>query len=623
MALDPEKTAAENVQEVLVNICRRSGVGGKDITEEKKVSYLSALVTLLQETSEAGQQPDLGLRVKEILLCLRIPLTSPSPDVRAGTLRAVRYLVRSLLDVMALSSVQLPLLLTRTLDLDLDNKGERLQGVKLARRLLLLGASHFPPSVVRSLLAIVQRGGKEKNRDLLWRTSLALLCELSTLNPELLLEAGGARILTSSLLDCFQMPRVTEAVVGCLLRLFNLPTIRILADLDLSPIVAPFTEVHYVHCGLGNKAEESRIESSVTALLSILRSWPGLLHLSHPALPSRPLASLLDTLYLPSYDTRKTILDLVYKSLRLQVPDWTDEFEVAMKTADPSAPRDSWKLTEGFVAAEGQDILPHLAKSRPNLVEAQTALLLSCYLQAGLPSALIRVIVTSDTVLSVRAAVLLGQFLHLVSSLLPHEIAATVNCLPLLSSHMSAEGVPYSPVERTRATAAVLHLQKLHQLKKRGPRPSSLLLEQVLEHSGLRETAGFLGDRLKLGEVVDDGAGGIIYIRNSGVLEHRDPQSWKWDLILATLKWPPEALRKLEDSSCKIFLKKVTDFYLPSTNMFSRLELDSSRTRFHGRVGCCLLDFLLSCLPTVERQERQAEPEAAQRLDTLLAEVRS
>ena len=123
----------------------------------------------------------------------------------------------------------------------------------------------------------------------------------------------------------------------------------------------------------------------------------------------------MDTLYLPSYDTRKTILDLVYKSLRLQVgkdivgysqycmsqvPDWTDEFEVAMRTADPSAPRDSWKLTEGFVAAEGlkpcfedmisnfvltgQDILPHLAKSRPNLVEAQTALLLSCYLQVNL-----------------------------------------------------------------------------------------------------------------------------------------------------------------------------------------------------------------------------------------------
>ena len=62
-------------------------------------------------------------------------------------------------------------------------------------RLLLLGASHFPPPVVRSLLAIVQRGGKEKSRDLLWRTSLALLCELSALNPDLFLEAGGATVV--------------------------------------------------------------------------------------------------------------------------------------------------------------------------------------------------------------------------------------------------------------------------------------------------------------------------------------------------------------------------------------------------------------------------------------------
>jgi hypothetical protein len=47
-----------------------------------------------------------------------------------------------------------------------------------------------------------------------------------------------------------------------------------------------------------------------------------------------------------------------------QVPDWTDEFEVAMKTADPSAVRESWKLTDGFVASEGRDILPHLSRSR-------------------------------------------------------------------------------------------------------------------------------------------------------------------------------------------------------------------------------------------------------------------
>ena len=39
----------------------------------------------------------------------------------------------------------------------------------------------------------------------------------------------------------------------------------------------------------------------------------------------------------------------------LQVHDWTDEFDVAIKAADPSSPRPEWRLGEGFTAAEGLD----------------------------------------------------------------------------------------------------------------------------------------------------------------------------------------------------------------------------------------------------------------------------
>ena len=74
-----------------------------------------------------------------------------------------------------------------------------------------------------------------------------------------------------------------------------------------------------------------------------------------------------------------------------QVPDWTEEFDVAMKTADPSASKDAWKLGEGFVAAEGRDILPHLSKSRPNLLENHMCVLLSAYLECELPKALVQV----------------------------------------------------------------------------------------------------------------------------------------------------------------------------------------------------------------------------------------
>ena len=92
--------------------------------------------------------------------------------------------------------------------------------------------------------------------------------------------------------------------------------------------------------------------------------------------------------------------------------------------------------------------------------------------------------------------------------------------------------------------------------------------------------------------------------------------------MLGILKWPGDSLRRIEDSTCKLFLKKLTDFYLPSSNMFSRIELESAKviyyknllltsnvilnfgpslqipdTRYLARVGQSLLDFLLSSLP--------------------------
>ena len=50
-----------------------------------------------------------------------------------------------------------------------------------------------------------------------------------------------------------------------------------------------------------------------------------------------------------------------------------------------------------------------------------------------------QVIVSSDTVLSVRATVLLGQVLHLASLLLPHEIGSLSQSLPELAQHVATQ----------------------------------------------------------------------------------------------------------------------------------------------------------------------------------------
>lgn len=112
----------------------------------------------------------------------------------------------------------------------------------------------------------------------------------------------------------------------------------------------------------------------------------------------------------PQFFLQKAVLDLLYELLGMPQPEWTDEFVVALNAVDPSHQQDSWSLNEGFVAAEGRSILPHLAKTVPSISDMHLSLLLYCFLENGLLGALSDVIATSDTFISVRTTVLLGKF---------------------------------------------------------------------------------------------------------------------------------------------------------------------------------------------------------------------
>ena len=58
-----------------------------------------------------------------------------------------------------------------------------------------------------------------------YRAALALLCELSVVNPWVFIEAGGVKALTYCLLDT-SMSKIAEAILSSLLRLHNDPNIR-------------------------------------------------------------------------------------------------------------------------------------------------------------------------------------------------------------------------------------------------------------------------------------------------------------------------------------------------------------------------------------------------------------
>ncbi|GLH11487.1 Rapamycin-insensitive companion of mTOR [Gryllus bimaculatus] len=595
--LDLTKDCSENAKQILTNICKKQG-----LTEGKRFGYLNAFVKLLTKTKETGE---LGYTVEQ-LFSLQVALAHDASQVRSAALRVVRYLLKKESHVKTLNDLHYPYLIARSFDLHLHNDAERMQALRVIRRMLLLAPTIFSPSLVCSLIALANGAAEEKDKML--RVCLATLSEICVMNTEVFIACGGVTALQRNLLEC-SMPRIAESLCGVLLFLLNNPVTREKAGVRLQALAAPFCDFHW-DPSRNRDEREVRFHCSRLALLSVLRSWPGVLHFCHPG-DSSGLRAIVNILYVRQLEVRKAVLDLLYELLGLPQPEWTDEFSVALEAVDPSHPRDAWRLSEGFVAAEGRSILPHLAKCRPNLVQMHLALLLYTFLEVGLLEAIAEVIVTADTFISVRATILLGELLHLVHVLLPPECC---NLTPPLPTLLAKAANPDDPAAQNQALAAIAALARLQTILKKQPAPASLFLDQLLQRGawGVRSRSGGLPpiviteelglsfssstrskrEKNKLYQLMLKDSDDIL--RDSMVLSNKDGFSWNWNVVRAILKSRSEALRRLEDSSYKTFLRRLVQYYKPSSNRFSRVELSSKRQmNIYTLTGFELLDCLL------------------------------
>ncbi|XP_068630282.1 rapamycin-insensitive companion of mTOR [Battus philenor] len=454
----------------------------KNGTDSYRCSCLNALVVLLSKED----RNNLGFSTDELMTCIRTSLVDESMVIRAAALRALRYLIKTESDVATFNILKLTHIVTRSMDLMLRNEEERAQALRVVRRVIAVvggieqplrchRAAYIDPGLLRCLTAVARAGSAgDGTGDRLSRPAIATLAEICVLNPDLFISCGGVNAVTRQLAEC-ATPRMAEALCGVLLHTLNEPTSRRAARIDLTCLNSPYCDFHFRPAGTDTNRDERemRFTCSRLALLCVLRSWPGLLHFCHPC-SKGGLRALVAALYLPRLEVRKAILDLLYELVGLPQPEWTDEISVALDAVDPSDFQDSWRLNEGFVAAEGIAILPHLSATGSDIIEIHLALLLQCFLEAGLLDGLAEVIVTSDTFISVRATVLLGQLLHLIHLFLPPQICNITPALPSLMSQASA-GKP-------QALAAVAALRRLHSMLEARPASNSLFLDHIIQY---------------------------------------------------------------------------------------------------------------------------------------------
>uniref|UniRef100_A0A3P8SUK9 RPTOR independent companion of MTOR complex 2 n=1 Tax=Amphiprion percula TaxID=161767 RepID=A0A3P8SUK9_AMPPE len=461
--------------------------------------------------------------------------------------------------------------------------------------IITVNAMLFPTSIANSLIAVGTDGLQERDR--MVRAAIAIVCELALKNPEVVAKRGGLSTILKSVIDC-QLSRINEALITTVLHLLNHPRTRqyVRVDVELEQILAPFTDFHYRHNadtaeGQLKEDREARFLSSRMAIVAAFRSWSGIINLCKAG--NSGIQSLIGLLCIPNMEVRKGLLEVLYEIFRLPVPIVTQDFTEAFLSVDPARFQDTWRLSDGFVAAEAKVILPHRARSRPDLMDNYLAFVLSAFITSGLLEGLVEVVTSSDDQLAVRATILLGELLHMANTILPHSHSHHLHCLPTLINMAASFDIPQE--KRLRASAAVNNLKRFHEKKKKGLKPHSLYLDHIIRKSvsshNRRESHSRVHRDIYV--IKDTEEALMMNLRDSHILNHKQNLEWNWLLIATILKWPNVNLRNNKDEQMHKFVRRLLYFYKPSSKLYAGLALDHLKARQLTVVGCQFVEFLM------------------------------
>ncbi|KAG8599017.1 hypothetical protein GDO81_002844 [Engystomops pustulosus] len=558
-------------------------------------SILLIVLCLALLCNVGHNEEKLGFTYEDIIICLRLALLNEAKEVRAAGLRALRYLIRDSSILQKVLTLKVDYLIARCIDIQQSNEVERTQALRLVRKMITVNASLFPSSITNSLIAVGNDGLQERDR--MVRACIAIICELALQNPEVVALRGGLSTILKNVIDC-QLSRINEALITTILHLLNHPKTRkyVRADVGLEQILAPYTDFHYRHNpdtaeGQLKEDRETRFQASKLGIVSAFRSWAGIITLCKPG--NSGIQSLIGVLCIRNMEIRRGLLEVLYEIFRLPLPVVTKDFIEALLSVDPSRFQESWRLSDGFVAAEAKTILPHRARSRPDLIDNYLSLVLSTFINNGILEGLVEVITSSDDDVSIRATIILGELLHMANTILPHSHSHHLHCLPTLMN--VAASFDISREKRLRASASLNCLKRYHEMKKRGPKPFSLYLDHIVQKANATHQKRDQHMRVQKDIFIlkDTEDALVMNLRDCQVLNHKENLEWNWNLIGTILKWPNVNLKNYKDEQLHRFVRRLLFFYKPSSALYANLELDHSKAKQLTVVGCQFTEFLL------------------------------
>lgn len=562
--------------------------GHEEQANRTRIDAMAKLITILQRNLRVRYELNVAQVVQAVIPALS---DRSSQFCRATAYRLLRHTIVDQDSVQCLKEQPLDWYIVKSLTLDNKHTVEKEQVIKFIRAVVEIGSQRSGPNtapcsgnvplsepIMRAFIAIA-----EHPDDPFKSICVQTLAEIMLIDIELVARTGGIRVLLQMLAD--GPLEISQLLTPIFLYIVDSPRTRnyLHAGTDLEIAMSGVTDAY------GKDAEYAdKLKGACKMITCMLRTWGGLMYFSMDNL--RAIRALIDTLRIPSLETREIILDMFFDLLKIKTPHWYQTFINGRRLTMYHKARSSSE-PEHSVETDTSQRSPEPLK----LTDQYIALLVLVFTQAGLLDALTSMFeeTTVGNNLTRKATLLMAEVLQLANKVLPLSVAAKVQLVPRVFSLAS----DYDHGEhRIVGTSALSSIDSLNRNRLRlqptavtNNRPRANSVEDALRR-GQRHVEQV---KIKMGLQMDDKTFQAALLETQVMLT-KDHMRWNFETLQDLIDGPLLNPKRMEEAiKVSRFIRRLMSFYHPFSHRFSDMERTKANLRW-VRLGCTLLTTLMA-----------------------------
>ncbi|KAJ7761527.1 Rapamycin-insensitive companion of mTOR, N-term-domain-containing protein [Mycena maculata] len=565
-------------------------INGADM-DRQRIELMTKLVAILQRNLRVRYELNLADVMQAVIPALA---DKASQKCRAAAYRLIRHMLVDADSVKRIGAQTLDWYMVRSLTRDNKYLMEKEQVIKLIRTLVEVGTVRnefrgaggcgtvpLSGAVMRAFVAVAEHA-EDPFRPICIQT----LAEILVIDTDLVARTGGMRFLLHALGE--GPLEVAPILASAFLYIVDSPRTRaylqVGADLEMA-----FSAVTDAYGKGPDHADRMRGCTKVIQLM--LRSWSGLMYFCMDNM--RAIRSLIDTLRIPSLDTREIILDMFFDLLNIKTPEWYQTFIDGRRLT-------MYRKSRGAPAAHERRTRtepPERAHQTLKLTDQYIALMVLVFTNAGLLDALTGMLEesTSGSNLSRKATLLMAEVLSMANRVLPLSLAAQIQTIPRIFSMASDYGDGEHRIVGTTALSAIdsfnRNQTRLEPNAVKGLRPRANSAEDAIRR-GQRQVEQV---KLKMSMQMDDKTFQSSLL-DTQVMTSKNYADWKFDLLQELIEGPLLNPKRLEELiKVSRFIRRLLSFFHPFGSGISPKFCDLARkppNQRWVRLGCSLLTTL-------------------------------